>query len=314
VTAPQLASQPPPSRLQTDAQLALLLLTYQHATQALRDRLSSFVTTLWRSLGYYGQAEMRQFTGSVVPVVAGAQQQMASLTAAMLAQQQSLTLGTPFLPPALDPARVSGAGVRNGADPAEVYGRPFHLVWRQLDELPKQPGSIDQAIQAGLDRANQTALTDLQLAKTHSAQQTLAKDKHVVGYRRVLEGPYSCGLCIVASTIRYHKRDLMPLHPACDCAVEGLYGSDHVGKYVEPVTRGPDGELQVIGDLGDVHSAIADRFGKSDSGARVIPGAKNDKGQPLQYRDALIVHRHGELGPVLAVRGQPFQGPSDLTH
>lgn len=633
--------QPPPSALDKAAQLALLLWTYQQATQSLRDNLTSFVTTLWRSLGYYGNAQMGQFTGSVVPVVAGAQQQMASLTAAMIAQQQALKLDTPFLPPPLDPARVSGAAVRNGADPAEVYGRPFHLVWRQLDELPKQPGSIDQAIQAGLDRATQTALTDLQLAKTHAAQQTLEQDPHVVGYRRMLEGAYSCGLCIVAATLRYHKRDLMPIHPACvlggtlvsvpatdagdsaergpiqaatrrrydgegvvlrtasgnlltvtpnhpvltprgwipagllregdevvssagsdrvagrvphehevptlvedrfralsvdglvavplaaedfhgdasngevgvvtadrllrdggqpalaqvrselllpwgvepsvafagggdlaalllgvnptpaglmggsglggallgghslgaaltglgavaddvscpfhsadqgaaidlelaadlergraaeiagdglwrdrgagpkfdapavefggegrtlyadrgsslldrltgqvevdrlvfvgridlsahvynlqtaegwysangiivsncDCAVEPIYGHEDVGKYVEPMARDENGNLTVIGDLGDVHQAIADRFGKSDTGARAIPDTVRTSGKytgdPVMYRDALIVHHHGEIGPVLAVRGAGFVGPNDLTH
>jgi hypothetical protein len=26
----------------------------------------------------------------------------------------------------------------------------------------------------------------------------------------------------------------------------------------------------------------------------------------------LITHQHGELGPVLAVKGQPFTGPQDL--
>ena len=33
---------------------------------------------------------------------------------------------------------------------------------------------------------------------------------------------------------------------------------------------------------------------------------------PVAYRDVLVSHEHGELGPVLAVKGRPFQGPNDL--
>lgn len=32
----------------------------------------------------------------------------------------------------------------------------------------------------------------------------------------------------------------------------------------------------------------------------------------INYRDIIITHDHGELGPVLAVRGQDFTGPSDI--
>jgi hypothetical protein len=54
--------------------------------------------------------------------------------------------------------------------------------------------------------------------------------------------------------------------------------------------------------LESVHERIEERFGVSDAGAR----------DPIDYRDALIVHEHGEIGPVLAVRGQKFTGPNDI--
>lgn len=312
MTAPATSQPAPPSTAQRAAEAAALRYAYQQATQAIRAHVEGFVTAVWRSLGFYSDAQLPQFLELILPFIAGAQQQMATLTAAHLAHQQSAVLGVPFQPVALDPKLVSGAAVRNGTRPADVYSRPFHLVWRQLAELPHEPGSIDKAVKAGEDRAVQTALTDVQLAKTHASQQTLAHDGHVVGYRRVLEGAYSCGLCIVAATVRYRKGELLPVHPACDCSVDPLYGTEDPGKYVDPMARDENGRLHVIGELGDVHQAIKDRFGRSSSAGKAIPGAKDGKGRPVQYRDALIVHHHGELGPVLGVRGAGWTGPSDL--
>lgn len=305
MTAPTQPQQP--SSVQPDgftvgdaAQLALLLYTFKQATQVVRGQLSNYVTALWRSLGFYDNAAKARFIAQVVPAVVGAQQHMASLTAAHLAQMTATARGVPFTPVGLNPTKVSGAAVRKGVDPVEVYGRPFHLVWRQLADLPREPGSIDQAINAGETRAVQTALTDLQLAKTHAARQSMADDSHIVGYRRVLEGAYSCGLCIVSSTLRYHKATLLPIHGGCDCDVAPIYGDHDPGKVLNEQL------------LGDVHAAIADRFGKSSAAARIVPGAKDGRGKPLQYKDVLVTHEHGELGPVLGVKGQPFTGPNDL--
>lgn len=309
--------QPQDQGLSTATQLALLLIAYQQATQAIRNQLASFVTAVWRSLGIYRNDQMARFIAEVTPVVTGAQQHMASLTAAHLAQLASVARDVPFQPVAIDPATVSGAAVRNGADPAEVYGRPFHLVWRQLGDYKQMQAPpadyVDRSIRAGEDRAVQTALTDLQLAKTHGARQQMASDPHVVGYRRVLEGAHSCGLCIVASTLRYRKENLLPIHPGCDCSVAPIYGYRDPGRSIEIAARDSSGEIHTIGDLGDLHASIAERFGKSDAAARIVPGAKDGKGQPLQYKDALVIHDHGELGPVLGVRGQPFLGPNDLS-
>lgn len=635
MTAPAQPQQTPPpadSRAQQLAEAAAVIAAYQASTAVVRAQLEGFIRALWASLGLYRSPQMREFTGQAVPTVQGAMAHMADLTSGYLSAMAEVNGHSG--PPA--PSRAPTiARVRNGADPAEVYGRPFHLVWRQLAELPRQPGSIDQAIKAGEDRAVQTALTDTQLAKTHTAQQSMEKDRRIVGYRRVLEGAYSCGLCIVAATLRYHKAKLLPIHPACvlggtlvsvpathrgdpaeggpiqaasrrrydgegvvlrtasgdlltvtpnhpvltangwvpagllregdevvrstgpervvgrvphehevptlvedrfralsvnglvavplaaedfhgdvldsqvgvvpadrllrngsqsalvevggklalagrpelaipfagdgglakldfgmgsaavglmrggdlggtllgghppgasltslgavpddmscpfhgtnqggpadaevvadlergraveiagnrvrgnhgtwpkfdapplefsgegrvlhaergrslldrlsgqveldrlvfvgrvdlsahvynlqtaegfysangiivsncDCSPEPIWGTEDTGKTVDIVRRGSDGELVPVGELGDVHASIADRFGSSSAAARLIPGAKDGKGNPLQYRDALIVHDHSEIGPVLAIRGAPFLGPSDL--
>lgn len=290
---PPPADQPPGISPGEVLGAAGVILAYQQASQAIRQQLSDLVTAAWWALGVWRDPQREQFTADVVPLVEAAMAQMGSLTAGYLAavgQEQASQLVVPTVVPDLTIRTV-----RNGADPAEVYGRPFHLAWRRLAELPHEPGAIDHAIEAGAKRAVQLAVTDLQLAKTHTSQQVLAAAPRVIGYRRVLEGPHSCGLCILASTVVYHHKKLLPIHPGCDCSVA-------------EITAGSDPAQQVNDHLvGDVHAAIATHFGSSSAAGRAIGGQDG-----LQYRDVLIEHTHGELGPVLAIRGQGFTGPNDI--
>lgn len=296
---------------QRAAEFATAMAAYQAQTVALRARLEAFIRRLWASLGTYREPQMRRFITQVLPAVAGAQSAMLALTAANLATQRQIALGVAFRPTAVNRVKVTGAAARNGVDPREVYGRPFHLVWRQLDELPREPGSIDKAIEAGLNRAVQTALTDVQLAKRSTALQVIGHDDRIVGYRRVLEGPHSCGLCLVASTQRYHREKLLPMHPACDCSVAAIWGRSDPGQLIA-ATANIDGKHVPIADLPDIHDRIEQEFGRSSSGARIIPGARDAKGRIIRYQDVLVTHDHGELGPVLGVAGRPFLGPDDL--
>jgi hypothetical protein len=283
------------------------ILAYQAQTVNLREKVAAYVERLWKSLGSWREKDMRRFSAEVTPVIAGAQRQMSAITAASLALQRQAEIGGTAVPTAVDPASVTGAAARNGASPTEVYERPFHLVWRQLAELPREPGSVDKAIESGLNRAVETALTDLQLTKVQTAQAVGEQDKRVRWQQRVLEGPHSCGLCIVASTQTYHNPTrlhpkLLPIHGGCDCSVRFSYGDTYPGQVLD------------LNTLQDIHARIEERFGASSPGARRIPGAVDGNGLALAYRDVLVTHEHGELGPVLSVKGAPFLGPSNLTH
>jgi len=247
------------------------------ATQALRERVAHAVTLIWRSLGVYRNAQMAEFTAQAVPLVEAAMAQMSSLTAGYLALH-SQEAGFSAVPVGVPTPTVQSV---RGVPASEVYGRPFHLVWRELGAH----NPVDAAIKSGLDRAVETALTDVQLAKTHTVQAvTLASPitARPYWYKRVLEGPKSCALCIVASTQAYHVKGLLPIHPGCDCSVEPQW------------TAQPD---QVIDPdlLAAAHDAIQEKFGLSDAGAR----------NP-DYRKILLVHEHSELGPVLTVAGHHF--------
>lgn len=134
--------------------------------------------------------------------------------------------------------------------------------------------TIDEAAGQGLGRALIAVATDLQLAKTFATRYALERNDNVVGYRRVPDGA-ACDLCLLASTQRYHVEDLMPIHDRCACDVEPLFGEHDPGQVIDR-------------DLLDRLNAA------QDSGTDVA------------------VHDHGELGPVLTVAGQNFDGPDDI--
>jgi hypothetical protein len=271
---------------------------YQQQTTATRVQLAAFMAALWASLPDYRNGSMREFVSQALPMVSGAMQHMQALTAAYLATLNGLSGGsaTPVAARAVDVASV-----RSGADPQDVYERPFHLVWRMLaDQQPLDSAKVGASIRAGEARAVQLALTDVQLAKTHTARDLMARNRNVVGYRRQLEGAHSCALCIVASTQRYHKADLLPVHPACDCSVVPIFGGEKIDLNLDPAL------------LEAIHATVADQFGADSSAARRIPGAFTGDGDPLLYRDVLVTHHHGELGPILGIHGQHWTGPGSL--
>lgn len=272
--------------------------SYTTATTAVRTGLLRYLGRLWTGLGSWRDADAARFVSRALPAVQGAQRATASLTAAYLGRAGAVTTGGPVRLPSLAPGDYVGDAVRQ-ADPEVVYRRPFVQVWTDLSN--GKP--LEDAVTSGGNRLATIAATDVQLAKTHAAQDAMADMDGVDGYRRVLTGDKSCGLCIVAATQRYHIKDLLPIHPGCDCAVAPLKPGEALGQIIEPDM------------LDDAHAAILDRFGKNNSGARTIGNLLVQQGRkvsPLLYRDVLISHEHGEIGPVLAVRGQVFTGPDDI--
>lgn len=75
---------------------------------------------------------------------------------------------------------------------------------------------------------------------THQlAMRSLSNDakKKVVGYRRIVHPELSasgksCGLCIVASTHRYTRGDLLPIHAGCNCEVAEIFKVN--GEEIDP--------------------------------------------------------------------------------
>lgn len=153
--------------------------------------------------------------------------------------------------------------LRNGATNDQVYYRPV----KTARTVMSVGGSRQQANVEAKKRLSQLVRTDLQLAKTKTAQKVMndpSVGDDVKWYKRVLKGTTNCGLCMYASTRTYYKADLMPIHPGCDCEPMGMTSDPR------RITHDPE-LLQQLKDI----------------------GAVDDPGQ-------VVIYKHGEYGPTLA--------------
>lgn len=273
---------------------AALAAAYAAAMARIRTNMAEFIKRMFHRTGSWREQDAAAFARLVPRTVLGAQATVASITEAYLNRLTNELTGTSRPPVGVPPAEVTGSAVRNGVDPEVVYRRPYTQVWTDL----AAGTPLDEAVQAGERRALTIVNTDLQLAKTHTAQKVGVKDDRFTYYRRVPQGPYTCALCLIVSTRRFLKEELAPLHPNCDCDIE-----------VVRTDRDP-GVVLDRDFLDAVHDAI-----ERDLGAKyVAPSGKkgSTKARELHYRDIVIVHDHGEIGRVLGVRGQSFKGPDDI--
>lgn len=257
----------------TPPEVARTILAYQGQVAAVRSQVLSFAERLWGGLSAWRDADIDRLVTALVPVSLGGQQRIAALTDAYMTAMATAA-GLPVPPSGTPASRVTGEVLR-GVPPAEVYRRAGVTVWTKLSEGQR----LTDAVSAGRARLIDVVATDLQLAKTKTAHAYMARDRTIRGYRRTLTGSENCRMCVVASTQRYHKRDLMPIHPGCDCGVTPIRGGADPGQVIDPAL------------LDRMRQQATDEFGDLDP--------RN-----------VMVRDHGEIGPLLTVRGQHFDGPS----
>lgn len=263
------------------------LLAYQAAVEQVRARLTRVASTVWVGLGSYRDADIDRLVRLVVPHVQAGQVQVANLTAAYFRNIGATAV--------VDAAAVTGG---RGVPPEEVYRRPGTTIYTELS----QGKPVGDAIAAGGERLVSLVMTDLQMAKVRQAKRSLSS-AGVPGFRRVLTGRENCALCVIASTQRYHRSDLMPIHPGCDCGVDSL-----------PKGWNPDAQV-IDQDLLDLtHSVISTKLGSSDYGGRDLgTGKTGSRGRPLSdYTDLIVTRTHGEYGPTLAWRDEKFTSRADI--
>lgn len=229
-----------------------------------------------------------------------AQRTTASLTATYLTLDAQAA-GVRVEPQRLNLSEVTGAALR-GVPPQEVYQRAGAAVYAAL----AAGKAFDIAVEAGAKRLGSLLTTDVQLARTRTAQQ----QGRGAFFTRVLTGRENCALCAIASTQRYYKGDLLPIHPGCDCGVQQHYGPD-------------PGQIVDNERLEQVHDAVMREFGESDRGARRLPGnvhktieAMRENGTSrsrlADYTDLIVVSAHGEYGPTLRWRHHVFTGAAAI--
>ncbi|MFJ6636558.1 hypothetical protein ACIQMR_35120 [Streptomyces sp. NPDC091376] len=237
----------------------------------------------WTDLGSWREGDVRRFQRTALPTLLAGQRQVASLTATYL-ERLYREIADEDHRASLDFDDVTGRALR-GVDPEEVYERPFKEVWTALSKGTP----LDAALAQGANRLETLAKTDLQLARTHTVREVTADQPGVEYTVRELQGEYDCALCMIASTQRYHKKDLAPIHPGCDCLVKTVRSDYDPGQVIDEER------------LERIHELVEEALGKADRGGRAV-----------DYRKIIIANDHGEIGPVLGYRGQHFTSRDDL--
>jgi hypothetical protein len=243
------------------------------------------MTAAWTSLRSWRSADVAPYQRKALPVLIAAQRQVASLTTTYL-ERLYRDIADEASRVTLDFDRVTGPALR-GVDLADEYRRPFEQVWTALSN--GEP--FDVSLERGTNRLNSLVKTDLQLARTHTAREVTAQQPGVEYTIRVPIGEYNCALCLVAATQRYRKRELLPIHPGCDCLVKTVRSSFYPGQVIDEAR------------LNAIHAAVEDALG---------PGAADRSARAVDYRKLIVQHTHGEIGPVLGFKGQRFTGPTDI--
>lgn len=305
MTSPGLPTREVPTGL-TAEQAAILAAQQTYAAQqaALRQQLAAAVIALWAATaGFPGASfspeEAGKWVERILPISLGAQRAMTAVTVAQLNQMHR-----PPRPIIVLPTETTGEATR-GRNPSEVYERPFTEIRWQLSKGK----TVEQAVRAGQRRALSIANTDLQKAHTNTAQRYIQRSREqprqgpsgrIVGYRRQLSNnPNHCALCVLTSTVRYRFDNLMPIHPGCGCTVVPIWANRDPGTTIDDALVAQVHDI-VRRDLGEDYVDAGGRLGSA------------------HYRDIIITNEHGELGPVLGVRGHHFQRdpsrPSHLGH
>lgn len=257
---------------------------YNDLLERLRVRTVAAVVSAWDALGGYNESDVSRFVAVAVPIVAAGQRQAATLTAGYVRRAVLAAGGSPA-DVTIDPAAAVGAAVRNGTPPEEVYRRPFVTVWSAL----KDGTAYADAVGQGRVRSAVAAQSDVQFAARQAAKDAMAGQPSIVGYRRVLGAGENCGKCITASTQRYHKSELMPIHARCRCTVAPIVGTLDPGQVINRE------RLDML---------------KAEMRKRGVTFGTKDQGRLTHVRTDVV--EHGEHGPTLVDADQAFTGPGDI--
>jgi hypothetical protein len=226
-----------------------LIRAYESANSQIRERVLAYALAVWGAASSFRDADVERIVAQIVPAVQAGQLQLAALTDAYVGRMASLA-GVSYTA-SLDRSVVAYRGVAA----SEVYRRPAVSIYTAL----ANGTAYTDAVGEGLNRLTSIVSTDLQQARNRQASRSVGSSGFQF-YRRVLSGKEDCDKCRIASTNRYRKADLMPIHPGCDCGVEPLVEFDP-----EPDPRAETVVVNMHGELGPTLGWAGEHFtGPSD--------------------------------------------------
>ncbi len=187
------------------------------AMRRLRRLTTGGVERIWIDLGSWDRKDVDQWLSRVLPLVDTAQRQSVALTEAYLARYMGRQ------PLGLTPSKLTGAAVRNGTPPAEVYERSFVTLWSALGS-----GSLfEDASSKALARATGTSAMDVQLSMRATADAVEREDDGIFGFERAAD-PGACAFCQEVDGAYVKSGDAMALHNHCGCGLEPLTKPHHL--------------------------------------------------------------------------------------
>lgn len=275
--APQIEDLPETS------EVALLVEAEADAQDEIQDNLVEEILLLWLTFSasfpdLYDGFRVQEFSTEVSQLVVAAQRAAGQITEAYLREQIEV-MG--FELPNTTLVDLPDA-LRLGAYPDDVYQRPIRQAryLYSIEELPP-----DEVIETARERLEKQASTDLQLARTISAQQVLYRFPQATGWRRIIHPELGnvCGLCIAAADRVYQRIEKMELHPSCRCTL-----------------------LPVIGDLDPGLKLNADDL------SLIYASAGGTTESRALAATRFEVKQNGELGPILTPVTANFKGTAQV--
>ena len=261
------------------------------------DRASAIFT----SLGSWRDSDYADFVDVLDPIMTGAKIQAARLQVAFYSEMAKVSRES-FEAFPITAKTLTTSALRNGADTGEVYRRPFVSLYTALSN----GGDMTKAISEGARRISSIASTDMQLARRAAGSQARDRNSGITYYVRTLTGNENCALCTIASTQRYTRGELMPIHPGCDCGEMPVFANQDPGQVLDQV------KLDSTYDSIEQQLRVDPDFGARDAGLGKIINTP-DGGQRLaDYTEIVVTRNHGEYGPTLSWRDQSFTGPGEL--
>lgn len=270
-----------------------LTLAYMMQVRRVRDGVLNLAVVSWNTAPSLRDADVDRLIRRITPVVQAGQVQVANITNAYVGRLAELE-GSAFRAPRVDRDEIVGY---RGVAASEVYRRPAVATYGALS----QGKTFDIARREGLNRLRSIVSTDIQQARNRQA--TAAYGQSEFAYTvRVLSGAENCALCVIASTQRYRRAQLQPIHPGCDCGQRGVVAGRDPGQVID------DALLELT------RAEIESRLGLIDPSSRDLGIGKVDsKGRPISdFTDLIVSRQHGELGPTLTWRSNQFTSEADI--
>lgn len=277
--------------------LVRLQRAHHYRLAAIQQNAFDLVGAAWDRYGGLDDTALRAFAEAAAVIVDASKAQVATVTAGYIAANDLAAVGevVPVIP--------APPVIRGGIPTAEVYARSVVESRVRI----AAGATFDEAMSAGRARATGTAITDVNLTNKATIDRVAPLRPWVVGYRRILTGR-SCAICAAASTQRYRRPNLMPIHQRCDCDVGEIYGTADPGRVINRDLYRDLREEGIIGDIGEQRRDARRRAEGEDVPTRTTPGGRpasfyvDDRGGIFRADGTPVRARtvnNPEVGPLL---------------